>query len=364
MSNARELAELGGSYGSGGFVGMKNRIINGAMMIDQRNAGASYTNTNQVLYGVDRWGSYGLSGAVLTLQQVADAPSGFTYSFKSTTSTATTTNDGGGIAQKIEANNCLDLAWGTASAQPVAISFWVKSSVTGQHNLAITYYGSSSNQYYCSPYTVNSANTWEQKTVLVPGCTTGGAFTAAGNTAYMVFWVSVIGSSGSTTYNTANTWTSTVSNKLSGTVNIGSTLNATVQVTGVQLEKGSTATSFDYRPYGTELQLCQRYFETSYAIGTAVGTATETNSCMWISNRNPGVPHTQLRYMVPKRATAGVGIYSPNNGAAGIYNVDAATNYTSPAFSRDGTMGGTLHAGTSVSLGQFLQFHYTASAEL
>ena len=237
----------------------RNKILNGAMVIDQRNAGASFNNSNAAAYCADRWISYGLSGAVLAIQQVTDAPDGFTSSIKCTVSTTTTANDGGGFAQKIEANNCSDLSFGTANAKSTTLSFWVKSSVTGQHNMVLQYFGSSSTQYYCSAYTVNATDTWEQKTISVPACTTGGAFTGALNAQYLAVWPTTFQSSGNTTFNTADAWTSTASTKLSGAVNLASTLNATIQITGVQLEAGSVATPFEHRQYGQELALCQRY---------------------------------------------------------------------------------------------------------
>jgi hypothetical protein len=261
----------GGNGTTTGYYGFKNRIINGAMVIDQRNAGASFTNSNASVYGVDRWVTYGITSAVLTCQQVTDAPSGFSNSFKLTVSTATTANDGGVFpAQKIEASNCTDLMWGTSTAATITVSFWVKASVTGTYNTSFIFYGPSS-LYYVSTFTVNSANTWEYKTVTVAGPTTGGAFSGASNAAYLAWYTVTIGSTGNTTYSTTNTWSSSTSPKSSGTVNIGSTLNATLQVVGCQLEKGSTATSFDYRPYGTELNLAQRYFYTIPANSVGLG---------------------------------------------------------------------------------------------
>ena len=287
--------------------GFKNRIINGGMVIDQRNAGASFTNSNAAVYGVDRWLTYGITSGVFTCQQVTDAPTGFGNSFKLTISTATTANDGGAFpVQKIEASNCTDLMWGTSSAATVTISFWVKASVTGTYNTSLVFYGPTT-LYYVSTFTVNSANTWEQKTITVTGPTTGGAFSGSLNAAYLALYTVAIGSSGYTTYATANTWSSTGSIKTSGTVNLGSTLNATLQVTGVQLEKGSTSTSFDYRPYGTELQLCQRY----YQIFTATGQE-------WIYNESNGASNKWWQFYIPQtmRTTPSASLSGMSTGGA------------------------------------------------
>jgi len=132
----------------------------------------------------------------------------------------------------------------------------------------------------------------------------------------------------------------------------------------VMVEEGTVATPFEHRPYGTELVLCQRYFETSYNIGTAIGTATDVGSCMFISNRNPGLPHTQVRYAVTKRTTPTFTAYNPNDGTSGeMRDLDASADY-SVQFTRNGYTGGTLWTYTSVGLGNLLQFHYTASAEI
>ena len=251
------------------YTGFKNRIINGAMVIDQRNAGVAYTNSNQSIYGLDRWRSYGLTSAVLTIQQSTTAPTGFSNSQSVTVTTSTTANDGGGLSQMIEGNNLFDFAWGTSSGVAVTASFWVRASVIGTYNLFIRFYGSTASYYYVATYTVSVANTWEQKTISISAPPVGaGAFTAALNTVYIEFRP-VISSSGNTTLATANTWSTSAASKTSGCVDLASNSGATFYITGVQLEKGSTATSFDYRPYGTEFNLCLRYFYLSNPSNTA-----------------------------------------------------------------------------------------------
>jgi hypothetical protein len=239
----------------------KNRIINGAMVIDQRNAGASTNNAGgTTTYALDRWAYYGTNSAKFSIQQSSTAPTGFSNSILITSLAATTigTNDEYWLTQKIEGFNTADLGWGTADAKTVTLSFWVRSSLTG--TFGGSFLNSAMNYYYAFSYTINSANTWEQKTITVAG-PTGGTWIGSTNGVGMF---AVFGLSAGSTYGgaTPNTWTSASYKVLpTGAVNILATNGATFYITGVQLEVGSTATSFDYRPYGTELALCQRYFQ-------------------------------------------------------------------------------------------------------
>jgi len=236
--------------------GFKNRIINGAMMIDQRNAGAAVTaNASFSPYCPDRFITYAQGSAVYSVQQVADAPAGFVNSLKLTVTTAATLSAAQFTftRQIIEGYNIADLAWGTLSASAVAISFWVKSSLTG--TFAVACINSAEDRSYPATFTINAANTWEYKTISVPGDTTGTWLTNNSNGIRLAFDLGA----GSNFNGTANTWQAGWKQRTSGCVSFSQTLNATFQLTGIQLEKGSTATSFDYRPYGTELALCQRY---------------------------------------------------------------------------------------------------------
>ena len=236
--------------------GFKNRIINGAMMIDQRNAGASVTTSTvgSGTYTVDRWQYYVDVGSKLTLQQSSTAPSGFTNSLVATViSTDSTANSSQLLRTKIEGFNVSDLGWGAAGASTVSLSFWVRASVTGSYAGYIQ--NSASNRSYVFSYSVASANTWEQKTITISGDTTGTWLTNNGIGLLVGFQLGI-------GYNatTINTWAAGNYQTYSGNTNLCATNGATFYITGVQLEKGSTATSFDYRPYGTELALCQRYY--------------------------------------------------------------------------------------------------------
>jgi len=239
--------------------GFKNRIINGAMVIDQRNAGAAVTiNSTANTYVVDRWNGVGqASDGVFTLQQSSTAPAGFTKSLLATVTTADSSIGATQyylIRQIIEGYNVADLGFGAAGASTFTLSFWVRSSVTGTFGGAAT----DNSALYCYPfsYTISAANTWEQKSITITGPTSGSTFDKTNGGGLNLYFSLGMGS---TYLGTAGAWASATYFSATGSTNLISTLNATFYITGVQLEKGSTATSFDYRPYGTELALCERY---------------------------------------------------------------------------------------------------------
>lgn len=243
---------------SAGLYGFKNRIINGAMVIDQRNAGAATANTING-YVLDRWRvDQSVTGKVIAQQNAASVtpPVGFINYFGITSQSAYSvlTGDYYGVSQVIEGLNCSDLAWGTASAATVTLSFWVRSSLTGTFGGSIT--NSGSTRSYPFTYTISAANTWEQKSITITGDTSGTWLTTNGVGIRITFGLGV----GTTYSGTAGSWAGTNYVSATGATSVVGTNGATFYITGVQLEKGSTATSFDYRPYGTELALCQRYY--------------------------------------------------------------------------------------------------------
>jgi hypothetical protein len=240
--------------------GFKNRIINGAMLIDQRNSGASVTPTNAA-YSVDRWKCLLTQASKYTVQQNAGSvtpPAGFTKYLGATSSSAYSvgTGDYFVLYQIIEGLNVSDLAWGSASAVPVALSFWVRSSLTGTLGGSVTATGGS-NYSYPFTFTVSSANTWEYKTILVPANTYNTINTDTNGGVQVVFNLGT----GTTYSGTANTWQSGYFLAPTGATSVVGTNGATFYITGVQLEVGSGATAFEFRSIGQELALCQRYYE-------------------------------------------------------------------------------------------------------
>jgi hypothetical protein len=238
----------------------RNRIINGAMSISQGAAGATITpavtSAYATNYPVDRFQVIVGAASKLTTAQSSTAPTGFNFSTLITSSSAYTVGSGEvfAIRQSIEGFNTADLAWGTASAASVTLSFWVRSSLTGTFGGSVQ--NSASDRSYPFTYTISSANTFEKKTVTIAGDTSGTWIGATNGIGLRVnFGLGV----GSTYSGTAGSWAGSDYDSATGATSVVGTNGATFYITGVQLEKGTTATSFDYRPYGTELALCQRY---------------------------------------------------------------------------------------------------------
>jgi hypothetical protein len=238
---------------------MRNRIINGAMVIDQRNAGASVTPTNGQ-FSVDRWTCALTQASKFSIQQDAGAvtpPVGFTDYLGVTSLSAYSVVSGDlfFIRQAIEGFNTSDLGWGTANAKTITLSFWVRSSLTGTFGGSLN--NSAQNRSYPFTYTINAANTWEYETITIAGDTSGTWLTNNGVGIYLQLSLGT----GSTFSGTAGAWSGSTFYSATGATSVVGTNGATFYITGVQLEVGTQATSFEYRQYGTELALCQRYFE-------------------------------------------------------------------------------------------------------
>jgi hypothetical protein len=238
----------------------RNRIINGAMVIDQRNAGASVTPANTGQYLVDRWQYNGSLASKVTAQQNAGSvtpPIGFInyQGITSSSAYAITASDYFQFLQPIEGLNIADLAWGTANAKTVTLSFQVYSSLTGTFGGSLR--NSATNRAYPFSYSVPTANTWTPISVTIAGDTTGTWLTTNGVGIYLAFSLG----SGSTFSGTASAWQAGNYIAPTGATSVVGTNGATFYITGVQLEVGTNATNFDYRPYGTELALCQRYYQ-------------------------------------------------------------------------------------------------------
>ena len=258
------------AIGQGNASIMKNRIINGAMVIDQRNAGASVTPTTNS-YALDRWLINVSQSSKLSVQQNAGSvtpPAGFSnyLGITSLSAYSITSTDYFQIQQRIEGFNFADLGWGTANAKTVTLSFWVYSSLTGTFGGSIL--NSGYTRSYPFTYTISAANTWEQKSITITGDTTG---TWIGATNGVGARVSINLGVGSTLSNTAGSWYAGEYDGATGATSVVGTNGATFYITGVQLEVGSSATGFEYRQYGQELALCRRYFQ-QYGYGnTASG---------------------------------------------------------------------------------------------
>jgi len=303
-----------GNLGAGDASIMKNRIINGAMVIDQRNAGASVsTSSGGSIYSVDRWKLVYTQTNKYTAQQNAGSvtpPVGFVNYLGITSSSAYTpvAADYFQITQAIEGLNIADLGWGTANAKTVTFSFWAYSSLTGTFGGCLN--NANGNYNYPFTYTISSASTWTQISVIIVGPTAGSWNTNNNGGIYVNFNLAV----GSTYTGTANAWNSGSAQNPTGATNILGTNGATFYITGVQLEVGSSATGFEYRQYGQELALCQRYYipitQYSLAQGRGNGTAGTVSA---------------ISTPVPMRATPSI----PTPGTAVLYSVSGYSGSTS-----------------------------------
>lgn len=335
------------------YTGFKNRIINGAMVIDQRNGGASITPTDGQ-YSLDRYKFRVSQASKLTAQQNAGSvtpPAGFTNYLGVTSSSAYSIVSGDYfiIVQDIEGFNTTDLNWGSANAKTITLSFWVRSSLTGTFSGAVR--NSAANRSYVFSYTINSANTWEYETVTIPGDTTG---TWVGATNGIGISVILNLASGSTYSTTAGSWAAGNYTGATGSTSVVGTNGATFYVTGLQFEVGSTATSFDYRPYGTELMLCQRYYQISgvwanyqYMYGSTIAA-------------NYGLKNAQ--FGINMRTSATVVAYS-ESGVANRFSINRGGAYTAGYITESTGFTMTNGTGGNVNITE-LTFSWTASAEL
>jgi hypothetical protein len=351
--NADSLVSSDGGVISPNINSLRNRIINGAMPVSQYYGSTDTAVTAAVQYMIDRWRSIEITDGAMSVQQSTTSTAGFNNSMKFTVTTADASLAAGqlcGFNQFIEGYNTADLGWGTANAATVTLSFWVRSSLTG--TFAGAFRNSATDRTYIFTYTINSANTFEYKTITVAGDTSGTWDKTNGAGIDVIFSLGT----GTTYQGTAGSWQASAAFNTSGAVSVIGTLNATFYITGVQLEKGSVATSFDYRPYGTELALCQRYYET---IGDVVGGSTA--QAFFVDSYSAGNSTSQFNwfYRQQKRAAPTIALYgtlttsnvSGSVGTLGITPITACI-YANPAGA------GRLYWYNNAASG------YSASAEL
>ncbi len=339
-----------------------NRIINGAMVIDQRNAGASITANNGV-YAVDRFRTYMSQSSKGNIQQNAGSvtpPAGFSnyLGFTSTSAYAVLSGDYFVISQYVEGFNTADLNFGTANAKTVTLSFWVRSSLTGTFGGSLE--NSAFNRSYPFTYSIPTASTWTQISVTIAGDTTGTWVGATNGIGIRVNFSLGVG----TTYSgTAGAWAGSDFQSATGATSVVGTNGATFYITGVQLEVGSTATSFDYRPYGTELNLCQRYY---HFLGGDTDYQTITVTVWYSSTEAVGF----FRHPVQMRAAPTIaksGDWATLNGGTGTAGQTVSADQNGPktvqlGFS-SGSSGNVGYASV-LRVNNDSNFRLTFSAEL
>lgn len=378
MTNVVSIAQSGANN-----VTMRNRIINGGMVIDQRNNGALVTTptTAAFVYTIDRWAYYVNAASKFTVQRTPSATetgfatrvgAGFTNYLAMTSTSAYTSSstDIMVITQIIEGLNFADMAWGTANAKAVTLSFWAYSSLTGTHSGSI---GNDLGYSYPFSFSIPTANTWTQISVTIAGPTTSTWPTSNTSCAYL--WLNM--GSGSARLGAAGAWSATPYYGATGSVSVVGTSGATFYITGVQLEKGSTATPFEQRLYTTELQLCQRYFCKSSSTNVVAtngasylstgmflagaANAYIANSAYTQTNKFPVTMRTEpstftfINTGLPASPTSGA--WSMYSGTTWVNASIAAQAVTQEGF--QGNLNGTWPAGAFMWYGA-----WTASAEL
>jgi hypothetical protein len=339
---------------------LKNKLINGSMQIDQRNAGASLTvNSTAQKYPVDRFYCENSTSGVFTIQQSSTAPAGFNNSLVATVTTGSGSLTGSqyaAITQQIEGYNVADLSFGTANAKTVTLSFWVQSSVTG--TFGGTFRNSADNRCYPFTYTINSASTWEQKSITVAGDTSGTWLTTNG--VGLKVWFSL--GTGPTWSGTANAWASTLYVSATGATNLLATNGATFYITGVQLEQNTSATPFERRLYNQELANCQRYFVKTYSQSVAVPT---NSSGGFLRTRSYSGAYGAFVWLLPvsMRTAPTATIYNQSTSSVNSWwNADASTSATA-SVSATGEQSITVES-SGLSTNATYEFQLTGSAEL
>jgi hypothetical protein len=352
----------GNTYPSAGPLSNRNLIINGAMQVAQRGTSqASVTSTGY--YTCDRWYNSNTGLGTWTLSQSTTAPSGFANSFKWDCTTADASPAAGDLIihqQRIESQNLQHLNKGTSDALPVTLSFWVRSNKTGTYTLEI--YDDANTRSIGKTYTIDSADTWEYKTITIEGDTTG-TLDDDNTRGFDVLWWLAAGSNyTSGTFSTS--WAANVgANRVSSSqVNLADSTSNEWYITGVQLEVGSVATPFEHRSYGDELRRCQRYFykhnltegSTSIAHGgcfTSVmfigaiaapvtfrdtpsvsvsgslevtdGTSNFSASSITLNNNSPGNNFVQVRAVISGATQGRVAIFRPAGDSSATFTLSS-----------------------------------------
>jgi hypothetical protein len=370
MTKAAELAKMGEVLTNSQIGGRRNIVINGAMQVAQRGTSQSgiTASANEGYTTVDRFAfDGGTHGGVFTASQSTDAPTGFSNSLKMDCTTADTSIAAGEylmLQTRFEGQDVQQLKKGTSSAEKVTVSFYVK--------------GNASATYICELQDNDNARTngqtfavttdWTRVILTFVGDTTG----TLDNDNNLSLRLNFFFHSGST-FNggtfTSNQWTGTTNERVGSITSFFDSTDRTFFITGVQMEVGSVATPFEHRSFGEELQLCQRYFEKSYSVGTA--PATDTSNGLITTDTMAGDTTTsylahQLKYRVAKRAAATVVTYDQAQASGKV------SSHVTGVGINHGQTASTEHAGDkSISVlrasgdaANGFRYHYTADAEL
>jgi len=348
------------------FIGLgRNRILNGEMIIDQRNVGALITvNSASTFYSADHWMGQGSSAGAFTLQRVTDVPNsgGFRNSIITTiTSTDLTlaANVSYRIIQPMEGNFLADFRFGFADAQALFLSFWVKGSMTGTYGGSIL--NGTENRSYPFSFTINNANTWEQKTIAISGDTAG---TWSITTAIGMEVMFSLGANSAFKSASPNVWQTGKFYSPTGTVDLIQTLNATINFTGVQLEIGTNATAFEHIPLDLLIHRCERYFEKSYPLETALGSVGGAEQFTTTSAGGANTSYGSTRpFHVEKRTAPSMTAWS-NNGDSGTWQFFTSAGGATLRNPNLSSTVKTYYTFQVVASEVFASGHFTANSEL
>jgi hypothetical protein len=362
MSRARDFADLAGSADAGGLTG-RNLIINGAMQVAQR--GTSVTGVTSGAYRTcDRILFSPSSAGTWTVTQSTDAPDGFSNSFRIDCTTADASlgaSDFVIVETKIEAQNVQHLMYGDSSAKTVTASFYVKSNKTGTYVLELRQ--PDSGRLYNKTYTINAANTWEYKTLTFPGDVSGTINNDNGEGLNMDFWLAAGSTFSSGSIGTS--WHTTSANRAAGVVNLADSTDNDWSITGIQLEVGEQATPFEHRSFGDELARCHRYYQKSYADGTAAGTVTQTGCNMdYIPSTGNTWRHTHS-FPMAMRAAPTQTFYVPDTGTSGNGGFEGADDTGKETINvAFGSNKSSVYYNTAMDRTGYFMWHYELDAEL
>ena len=345
-------------------LGVRNLIINGAMTVAQR-----ATSTSTILGGtnyttLDRFKAQtaGYTTAAGTVSQSTEAPTGFSKSIRFNVTTPETISGGdlANIRYRVEAQDIQNLEYGTSQAKTTTLSFYVRSSITGTYGISV--FQDDATRNLGLTYSVNTANTWEYKTLTIPGDTSGTINNDTGEGLQIAWNLSV----GSTFKGTDNTTWGAYSNARWATGHAVDLVGVTSDfyLTGVQLEVGNTATPFEHRSFADELARCQRYFQKSYNYSVAPGTATTVGMLHLRKNSiSSGITDFVIRLHPPMRANPTAVIYSTSDGASGNLRNETDTANVSAVANSPGENGFNVST-AALGAGKELRMQYTAEAEL
>ena len=348
----------------------KNIIINGSMDISQR--GTSFTSVTANTYTLDRWLTSG-TGYTLTITQDTDVPTGqgFAKSNKLQVTSANTSPSAGESLQyqtRFEGQMLQYLKFGTSSAESLTLSFWVKSNLTGVY--CTEFQNDDNDKTRGANFTISSADTWEKKTITISGDTASG-FTNDNNRSMRLSFGLMSGSNTTGTNASIANWVTRSSNTTSIFPNLGvnfcSSTSNYINIVGVQLEAGTSASDFEFLPTDVNLTRCQRYYQKSYDLGTAPGTATD-NGVGWTSGS--GDSNGNAAFLPPFKTTMRAaptvtGYARDGTSGQGSYFRNGASGNGTLAAHMYGQNSASIYIGTGSGWStSVIAAHYVLSAEI